>query len=342
MFTTKLIIMKAAQLYWEENIGTSGYDFPGTAWIRLSTGKLCWDIGERVMQCTDIFDHLAWNMPVDLPSLKLTENELHTKLLHALELDEFHAMLGCSARWHPHNLPSSTASITLPSIWIHSDCVDSNSHQILTIPFTKPLAPNVISMRSWDGHPFRNEVMPTGWTRLEYLDNPTPNQCSFNVHVELDDEHAAIKWWISQQNYFRKHVHCIIGPKEEDYLPLHLITEIFINCALDTRLDGFTFRGTFMTDAPSNQVYLFLFPAQVEILGSCFTVAAPPDAERYYWAFDLDGVDRLTSVAATSDLSQPSRLGVADLSRVKSSRDGRLEVTRVDLSRFQGVTITCA
>ncbi|KAF8181345.1 hypothetical protein K438DRAFT_1767848 [Mycena galopus ATCC 62051] len=49
---------------------------------------------------------------------------------------------------------------------------------------------------------------------------------------------------------------------------------------------------------------------------------------------------RRISVAATSDLSQRSRLKVADLSRVKSSRDGRLKVTRVNLSRFRGVTIT--
>ncbi|KAJ7903162.1 hypothetical protein B0H13DRAFT_2274850 [Mycena leptocephala] len=42
------------------------------------------------------------------------------------------------------------------------------------------------------------------------------------------------------------------------------------------------------------------------------------------------------SVAATSDLGQRSRLGVADLSRVESSHLTRLEVTQVDLSRFPG------
>ncbi|KAF8139265.1 hypothetical protein K438DRAFT_719704 [Mycena galopus ATCC 62051] len=52
---------KAAQLYWWENTGTSGNDLPGTAWIRLSTGKLCLAIGDGVTQCMDIYNHLGWN-----------------------------------------------------------------------------------------------------------------------------------------------------------------------------------------------------------------------------------------------------------------------------------------
>jgi hypothetical protein len=77
-------------------------------------------------------------------------------------------------------------------------------------------------------------------------------------------------------------------------VPWHLITGIKLHCNLDPQPDSFTLRGTFMTDAPSNNLYFFLFPPQVEILDRRFTVACPPDTERYYWAFDLAGPDRLT------------------------------------------------
>ncbi|KAF8164366.1 hypothetical protein K438DRAFT_267966 [Mycena galopus ATCC 62051] len=62
-----------------------------------------------------------------------------------------------------------------------------------------------------------------------------------------------------------------------------------------------------MTDAPSNKAYLFLFPPQVEILDGRFTVAFPLETERYYWAFDPDGLDRLThAVAEEIGLPTPS------------------------------------
>ncbi|KAF8164384.1 hypothetical protein K438DRAFT_268209 [Mycena galopus ATCC 62051] len=48
---------KAAQLYWEENTGTDLYDLPGTLWIRLSTGKLCLDVGDGLALSTDIYYH---------------------------------------------------------------------------------------------------------------------------------------------------------------------------------------------------------------------------------------------------------------------------------------------
>ncbi|KAJ7901302.1 hypothetical protein B0H13DRAFT_1622084 [Mycena leptocephala] len=49
-----------------------------------------------------------------------------------------------------------------------------------------------------------------------------------------------------------------------------------------------------MADAPTDEVYLFLFPPQVEVVGNLITVTNPPDTERYYWAFDPAGLDRLT------------------------------------------------
>ncbi|KAJ7930693.1 hypothetical protein B0H13DRAFT_880657, partial [Mycena leptocephala] len=66
---------------------------------------------------------------------------------------------------------------------------------------------------------------------------------------------------------------------------------------LKTDLD-FTLRGTFMADAPTDKVYLFLFPPQVDVVDNLLIVTNPPDTEKYYWAFDPDGQDRLTSAMA--------------------------------------------
>jgi hypothetical protein len=44
-------------------------------------------------------------------------------------------------------------------------------------------------------------------------------------------------------------------------------------------------------------VYLFLFTPQVDVMDNLITVTNPPDTEKYYWAFDPDGLDRLTHEA---------------------------------------------
>jgi hypothetical protein len=62
---------------------------------------------------------------------------------------------------------------------------------------------------------------------------------------------------------------------------------------LKTDLD-FTLRGTFIADAPTDKVYLFLFPPQVDVVDGQIIVTNPPDTEKYYWAFDPAGLNQLT------------------------------------------------
>jgi hypothetical protein len=158
--------MKAAESYWGEMTGRICHYIPGTAWIRLSTGKLCLDVGDGVKLCFAIRKDLIQYTATELPSFKLTENDLHAKLLSALKLDEFHAMVVfCTQEYFLHDLPSSTEAITVPSIWIPSHYVDFKSLQIFTIPFPNHLTSNEIHMGSWNSYPLHSEVMPTGWTR---------------------------------------------------------------------------------------------------------------------------------------------------------------------------------
>jgi hypothetical protein len=72
-----------------------------------------------------------------------------------------------------------------------------------------------------------------------------------------------------------------------------LVTGISFNCMLKTDLD-FTLRGTFMADAPTDKVYLFLFTPPVELVDGQLLVTNPPDTEKYYWAFDPAGLNQLT------------------------------------------------
>ncbi|KAJ7914497.1 hypothetical protein B0H13DRAFT_1872882 [Mycena leptocephala] len=61
---------------------------------------------------------------------------------------------------------------------------------------------------------------------------------------------------------------------------------------MNYHLDNFTLRGTFMADAPTDQV------GQITIIN-------PPDTEKYYWAFDPAGLDQLTHEAA-EDIGLPT------------------------------------
>ncbi|KAJ7930685.1 hypothetical protein B0H13DRAFT_880592, partial [Mycena leptocephala] len=60
-----------------------------------------------------------------------------------------------------------------------------------------------------------------------------------------------------------------------------------------------------MVDAPTDKVYLFLFPPQVEVVDNLIIVANPPDTEKYYWAFDPAGLHGLTHGAA-EDMGLPT------------------------------------
>ncbi|KAJ7832356.1 hypothetical protein B0H13DRAFT_2429856, partial [Mycena leptocephala] len=109
----------------------------------------------------------------------------------------------------------------------------------------------------------------------------------FWINIGVKDYTTPIKWWLSQQHYVRNHLQGILDATE-------LVTSICFVCTLNAHLDSFTLQGTFMADAPTNKVYLFLFPPQVEVVDNLITVTNPPDTEKYYWAFDRAGLDRLT------------------------------------------------
>ncbi|KAJ6563974.1 hypothetical protein B0H19DRAFT_74576 [Mycena capillaripes] len=94
-----------------------------------------------------------------------------------------------------------------------------------------------------------------------------------------------------------------------DFIPFDhemvFVTRLSFYCTLNTSPDNFTLQGTFMADAPTDDVYLFLFSPKVDLVDGRFIVRSPPAAERYYWTLDPAGVDRLTC-QTVEDLGLPA------------------------------------
>ncbi|KAJ7930767.1 hypothetical protein B0H13DRAFT_1858567 [Mycena leptocephala] len=284
----------AAYSYWQETTGDPFYDLPGTAWIRLSTGKLCMDVGNG-------YEPIGASVPYllgaysGLPEVKLTEYDLGDRLLSTLELDEFYSLLVRVRISFPKFSSSTPGTIILPSIYNpHRDRAHFKPNDCHAIPTEMHLTLDDLYIHPWYTGGLPQEVLPTGWTRVDY---PERHSGVLSISVGLKGTTAPMKWWLSQNHYVRNHLQGAFNATE-------LVTGISFNCTLRTDLD-FTLQGTFMADAPTDKVYLFLFPPQVEVVDNLFTVTNPPDTEKYYWAFDPAGLNRLTHKRA-EDIGLPT------------------------------------
>jgi hypothetical protein len=69
--------------------------------------------------------------------------------------------------------------------------------------------------------------------------------------------------------------------------------ELTLQFSISSNADEFTLQGTFMADSPTNEVYLFLFPANVANPRGHLAVHLPLETETYYWSFDPKGIEHL-------------------------------------------------
>jgi hypothetical protein len=49
-----------------------------------------------------------------------------------------------------------------------------------------------------------------------------------------------------------------------------------------------------MADAPMDDLYLFLFPANMYLSAGHLALHLPPQSEAYYWTFDPEGIERFS------------------------------------------------
>ncbi|KAJ7435014.1 hypothetical protein B0H11DRAFT_2257702 [Mycena galericulata] len=73
-----------------------------------------------------------------------------------------------------------------------------------------------------------------------------------------------------------------------------LIISVHLRFSISYEPDEFTLQGTFMADTPTNEVYLFLFPATIEGSNDQRVIYLPPQRETYYWSFDPMGIEQLS------------------------------------------------
>ncbi|KAJ7268913.1 hypothetical protein C8J57DRAFT_1608983 [Mycena rebaudengoi] len=67
--------------------------------------------------------------------------------------------------------------------------------------------------------------------------------------------------------------------------------DLLLRFSISSNVDEFTLQGTFMADSPIDEVYLFLFPADVNDLNGHLAVQLPPENEKYYWSYNPKGLD---------------------------------------------------
>ncbi|KAJ6563963.1 hypothetical protein B0H19DRAFT_1233144 [Mycena capillaripes] len=168
--------------------------------------------------------------------------------------------------------------------------------EIPAIPIANHFTPSSIHVKAWCSSAFRVKTLPTGWTRVEYLDS----HHRLRMKITLVDEDDARKWWFSQLGYVRAQLQDAISFDDE----MVFVIRIGFDCSFNTPPDNFTLQGTFMAAAPTDDVYLFIFSPKVDLVDGRFILTSPPAAERYYWAFDPAGLDRLTC-QAVEDLGLP-------------------------------------
>ncbi|KAJ6578856.1 hypothetical protein DFH09DRAFT_1310824 [Mycena vulgaris] len=86
----------------------------------------------------------------------------------------------------------------------------------------------------------------------------------------------------------------IMGKSGLDAEQCSVITRVYFYFSIGFDLDKFTLRGTFMADTPTDEVYLFLFPGNVDVSDGQLTVDLPPESETYYLSFNPQGIERLS------------------------------------------------
>jgi hypothetical protein len=74
-----------------------------------------------------------------------------------------------------------------------------------------------------------------------------------------------------------------------------LIQNIILQFTICPDLDHFTLQGTFIANAPTDEIYLFLRPFYAENSDGHLLVHLPAESETHYWSFDPMGVERLSA-----------------------------------------------
>ncbi|KAJ7779727.1 hypothetical protein B0H16DRAFT_1499679 [Mycena metata] len=270
-----------------------------TAWIRTSTGRLCIDIGDS----SSIIKHLDVKTLVRDPvsrsmSIGYCEVDLERMLHSILQLDDIHVLLCSRANYEATEVSFRSGQVALGTIW-----PASNVQKITPPVGLLAFPPNMVTSNDMVGQPWwcwndglrtqcnLKDVMPTGWTRVSLPPNmDRAHHLRTRVKIKPGTSREMHKCWLSQANSIAREC----GAVHSYWIPGGVKFKISIWFSEDR----FTLRGTFMTDPPPSEVYLFLFRPHFKFVDGYPVISIPCPDEAFYWSFDPQGNRKMTSEEA--------------------------------------------
>ncbi|KAJ6529469.1 hypothetical protein DFH09DRAFT_1094045 [Mycena vulgaris] len=311
-FRPRLIHVQMAFKYWEHTTGVSlmSPQAPNyTAWIRLSTGRLCIDVGDSFPDIKHLDLKSYVGDPVSRASgIGYCEGGLAEKLISCLELDDIHVLLCSSASYESMQATFRVGRVGLGEIWSAS-----NLAQVIDSPSAHLSLPQLVTLDDVIEQPWWNwnnglrtqcdprDVMANGWTRFALPRNmQNAHHLTTRVKIEPSKRREIQRCWLAQANSVARHRTPINYSMNSYYLP----AEIKFRVSIWYPDDSFNLRGTFMSDTPAQDIYLFLFKPRVEVVDGYPVVQIPRADEAFYWSLDPRGKAKLSS-EKVEDLGVP-------------------------------------
>ncbi|KAF8218338.1 hypothetical protein K438DRAFT_1796691 [Mycena galopus ATCC 62051] len=274
-------------------------------WFRVSTGQLCIEIRQHPTNFEDEEEPLySGNTGHRLGSLRI----LHPSgcitipdLMRVATIADVLEVLACNGDWNHEDFPHGR--LYLGGLYpFESYCFGDPlvpPLAVLPLSFTDDLRATPVS-RFWDfGY-----IMPNGWTRIclhdlltsqpsSYRDPgdayfPQSYHCFDSGWVLLPSESHTTAMgirWLAHASEFIKY------PRDEYFL----VSGIHLQLKLWYRIDGASLRGTFMSDAPADDIYLYIFTPELVQQDGFISIDVPPPHESHYWSFNKDGSEPLST-----------------------------------------------
>ncbi|KAJ6450767.1 hypothetical protein C8R45DRAFT_1042718 [Mycena sanguinolenta] len=286
----------AAFEYWQDVTGTwllSSGAPNYTSWIRVSTGRLCIDVGDS---SSDI-KHLDVKSLVSDPvprttSIGYCNTDLDSTLISRLQLDDIHVLLCSKSGYEVTEVTFRSGQVALGVIW-----PTSNLKQLITydtlLSLWAPITPADIVRQPW-GYwenglrvPCSPKDVINGWTRITLPPNMnTAYRLTTRVKIQTSARRQMQKYWLSQANSVAREP----GAAKSYWLP----GGVKFKFSVWFPEDKFTLRGTFIADTPPAQIYLFLFNPEVHFVDGYPVIQVPHHRDTLYWSFDHHGKTKLT------------------------------------------------
>ncbi|KAJ7859041.1 hypothetical protein B0H14DRAFT_638648 [Mycena olivaceomarginata] len=290
--------------YWLNLTGKSWYNSTRpayTEWISMSTGHLSAELdheseGALISSGSSVPSNTK-SLPCPIPLHAVSSEDLFS----LFELEDIFLPL-CYRHWSFKEVSLHRGYITLGALFSVEDMDDPFSSMSELLHF--PTAMDLYRMpgSGWgyidefgaEIYDFKSRHMTAdGWMRinLDGLRDLEPHKSGacevhhFRWEGILECSRDIQKWWLTQANHFSSE------KSASSYL---LATGIQFRVSLWDSPDEISLRGTFMADAPMQEIYLFLFDPCVHIQNGRTSVKIPATSHAYYWSFQHDGSNRLS------------------------------------------------